>query len=409
MEIPDLIMPAVWEKATASFANHENWVAYNNTLLFVHETDIHFFTNQDDAEDFAFDNGNDGEHWHVVRIADLEDLKNKVEAIVPGLVYAPVVQEAMVAEDGLRHFPKDQLIKKSKIMLNEESLNKNYEYLKNQLMFLGFDESLNQPLLEKMKEGKSEFTLDSAREFDKDKMEAVIHFRHSMKDGKEAYFCNHYISTLLREDQNRSQFIYVNNKGQSMTFKESRNLLNSRSVYKEITPKEGSPYKAWFKIDHENMDPKTGYPKLRPFHTNYGFDVKEALGRMEFKGMKYDDQLKSMLKTLQKGNLAPAVLIKNGAEVPVFIEANPQQRTLNMYDKTGEKMYYPMKQVEQKYGQAPVDAAKSNGVSKATSDTSVLNEPPGKYEKKDLLAKNKPSNGLLEKTRTRGNGKKLKH
>lgn len=266
----------------------------------------------------------------------------------------------------------------------------NLEYLKNQLKFLGFGEGLNSQLENKMKEGKPEFTLDASTEFGTDKMQAVIHFRHSEKDGKEAYFCNHYIATLLREDQNRSQFIYVNNKGQSVTFKESCNLLNSRSVFKEVTPKEGDPYKAWLKIDHENVDQKTGYPKLRQFTTNYGFDLKEAVGRMDFKGMKYDDQLKGVLKSLQKGNAASVTIMKEDKEVSVSIEANPQLRTLNMYDKNGDKLFYPMQKVEQKYGQAPADTKKQEV-------ESTVNEPGVKYEKKNLLEKNKPSNGLIEK------------
>lgn len=397
MEIPDLISPEVWEKARIAFANYENWVAFNNTLLFVHESDIHFFSNRDDAEDFAFDNGNDTEYWQVDRIGSLDDFKTKVESIMPGLVYKPAEEVVMVQETAPSFFPRELLLTNKTIIMNAENL----EYLKNQLKFLGFGEGLYSQLENKMKEGKPEFTLDASTEFGTDKMQAVIHFRHSEKEGKEAYFCNHYIATLLREDQNRSQFIYVNNKGQSITFKESCNLLNSRSVFKEVTPKEGVPYKAWLKIDHENADQKTGYPKLRQFTANWGFDLKEAVGRLDFKGLKYDDQLKGLLKSLEKGNAASVTLLKDGKEQPVSIEANPQLRTLNMYDKNGEKLFYPMRKVEQKYGQAPVDANK-------LETASVVNEPGVKYEKKNLLDKNKPSNGLLEKKITKGKSRSRK-
>jgi hypothetical protein len=182
----------------------------------------------------------------------------------------------------------------------------------------------------------------------------------------------------------------VNNKGQNVTFKESCNLLNSRSVFKEVTPREGAAYKAWLKIDHENNDQKTGFPKLRQFTTNYGFDLKEAVGRMDFKGMKYDDNVKGLLKSLQKGN-------------PVKIEANPQLRTLNMYDKNGEKLFYPMQKVEQKYGQAPVDVRKQETASVVNESGKVV-----KYEKKHLLEKNKTSNGLLPKKNAKSKSKSPK-
>ncbi len=277
----------------------------------------------------------------------------------------------------------------------------NMDYLKNTLKFLGFDERLNTQLEKKMTEGQPSFTLDASAEFGTDKMQAVIHFRHTEKDGKEAYFCNHYIATLLREDKNRSQFVYVNNKGQNITFKESCNLLNGRSVFKEVTPKEGLPYKAWLKIDQEKMDEKTGYPKLRQFGGNYGFDLQETVGRMPFKELGYPDQVKTLLKSLQKGNAYSATLIKGGKDEKVFIEANPQFKTLNMYDNNGEKMFYPIKQVEQKYGQAPVEAKKQDVAS-------MVSEPGVEYDKKDLLANQKPSNGLLPKKNTQSNSRSQK-
>ena len=402
MEVPDLISKEVWDKARIAFSNEENYVAYNNTLLFLHESDIRFFTNRDDAEEFCFDNINEMENWRVVRVKDLPDFQHLVESAMPGLVYKPQQLLAVVAEEKPSFFPKNELLNKQTIIMTEEKTASNLDYLKNQLLFLGFGDKLNEELEKKMKEGKPEFNLQARNTFGKDNMEAVIHFRHSVKDGQEAYFCNHYISTLKREGDERSQFIYVNNKGQSITFKESCNLLNSRSVFKEITPREGAPYKAWLKIDHENMDPKIGYPKLRQFTNNYGFDLKEAIGRMEFKGMKYDDQLKGLMKSLQKGNLADVTMIKDGREIPVSIEANPQLRTLNMYDAKGEKLFYPMQKVEQKYGQAPADEKRQ--------ETSLVKEPGLKYEKKDLLGRNKPSNGLIKKnqpTQSRKRGTKI--
>ena len=122
---------------------------------------------------------------------------------------------------------------------------------------------------------------------------------------------------------------------------------------------------------------------------------------MDFKGMKYDDQLKGVLKSLQKGNAASVTIMKEGKEVPVSIEANPQLRTLNMYDKNGEKLFYPMQKVEQKYGQAPADAKKQEV-------ESTVNEPGVKYEKKNLLEKNKPSNGLIEKRQVKSKSRSRK-
>ncbi len=404
MEVPDLISPAVWEKARVAFENHENWVAYNNTLLFIHHDDIEFFANPGDADDFAEGITNEYDCFIVVRIDSLDDLQQKVESIMPGVKYAPRVvgNNALVKEDGPGYLPKQILNEHKTIIMNNENL----EYLKNQLKFLGFDEGLYKQLEDKMKEGKPEFTLNASTEYGKDKMEAVIHFRHSDKDGQDNYFCNSYIATLLQEEKNKSQFIYVNNKGQNITFKESCNLLNGRSVYKEITPKEGAAYKAWLKIDHEKMDDKTGYPKLRQFGNGYGFNLKEAVERMPFKELEYPDQMKTLMKSLEKGNRPVAELQKNdGSSVKVALEANPQFKTLNMYDKEGEKMFYPMEKVPLKYGKAPVDEKKE-------LSGAMVNEGAPKYGKgaKKLLGKKGPGNGLLAKNtpRKKTPGQKIK-
>ena len=147
MEVPDLISKEVWEKARRAFENQEHWVSFNNTLLFVHETDIRFFTNKEDADDFCFDNHNEVENWQVSRINDLNEFKTKVESIIPGLVYKPIEEMAIVQEVTSSFFPRELLLKNKTIIMNAENL----EYLKNQLLFLGFGEGLNNKLESKMK------------------------------------------------------------------------------------------------------------------------------------------------------------------------------------------------------------------------------------------------------------------
>ncbi len=398
MEVPDLISKEVWDIAAKAFQQHEHFVAYNNTLLFVHEEDIRFFTNEYDAQEFAYENGTDHDKWQVVRISTLDEFKQHVEGIVPGLVYKPVEEAAVVNEPQQNYFPKQELIQKSKVIMENTE---NQEYLQNQLKFLGFDEGLYPQLEKKMKEGAQEFTLDASTTFGKDQMSAVINFKAGERDGKTNYFCNSYIATLQKDDKALSQFFYVNNKGQSITFKESFNLLNVRAVHKELTPKQGQPYKAWGVIDPTKIDPKTGYPSMRWYGAVHGFDLKEAVGRMPFKELQNGDDLKMMLKSLEKGNLRPSTLINaEGQEQKVFVAANPQQKTLNMYDKDMNRLDYPLEKVALKYGQAPADQKKEDALAVA--------EPQQAYGKADLLKKNKPDNGLLKKNNARkSTGRKL--
>ena len=65
-----------------------------------------------------------------------------------------------------------------KVMLNEKS----YDYLKNQLLYLGFGEEIAGPLKEKMGQGLKEFTLTHIRKFGEDETHSVLHFSKSEKD-----------------------------------------------------------------------------------------------------------------------------------------------------------------------------------------------------------------------------------
>lgn len=382
MHLPDLISLEVWEKAKQSFEQEAYYIAYNNTLLFVHEDDLRFFNNSEDAADFALHQSSDRDAWHIIRIGSLDEFKNHVESIIPGLVYQP---PSLAAEPHPLFFPVKELHSKTTIIMD---IQKSLEQLSNKLLFLGFGEGLNTELERQLKEGKPEFSLQASTEFGKDKMEAVLNFRYAEKNGKENYFLNNYVATLVNGENNPSQFFYVNNRGQSITFKEACNLLNDRYVFKTLTSKTGVEYDTWIKIDKDNIDLKTGYPKLHQYGDRLGFDLQEAVNRLPFKFLQYGPELKMVMKSLEKGNRPEVLLLKDGVEQKVAIEANPPSLTLNMFDADGMKMEYPSKKLEQKYEQ---------------SASVAVAEKPSTYNKKDLLSKKRQPNHLLEK---KGNAKK---
>ncbi len=405
MEVADLIFKDVLDKARTAFAAEQNWIAYNNTLLFVHETDIRFFANRDDAEDFCFDSINEMEKWRFVRLNDLKDFQRLVENEMPGIEYKPAQEMSTVAEEKPSFFPKQELLIKQKIIMTQEQIENNLVFLKSKLEFLGFPKELIAQVQEKMEGGIKEFDIPYSQQIDNNIVDAAIHFQHSEKDDKEGYFLNSYVASAMIGDAIRAQYIYVNNRGQSVTFKESCNLLNDRAVFKTLTVKEKDSEAwikkdVWLKIDPSELDLKTGFPKLQQYNDKWGFDLKEAMGRLEFMGMNSKDSFERLKVDLEKGNQGTATLIKDGAKIPVLLEANPYRRTLNMYDREGKPLEYPKQKLEQKYGQAPVDAKKQ--------ELNVVNEPRVAIEKKDLLAKDKPTHDLMDKNkpakkRTRAN------
>jgi hypothetical protein len=246
---------------------------------------------------------------------------------------------------------KAQLI----IQYKKETMNaENLEYLQKQLLFGGFGEGLNTQLERKLKEGLPDFQLNASHEFGKDKMEAVLYFSKSKQDGSDKYFFNKYDATLNNAHGEFKQTFFINNKGQSIQFGEACNLLNGRSVYKELTPKEGARYKAWVKLDFNKRD-EHGNAKLNIFNEKYGFSLKEALGRVPLTELKDPEKMASLFATLESGNMGKATLIKSDREIEVQIAADPKFKTIKMFNKEGEKLYVPAQKQETQYGQAPAD------------------------------------------------------
>ncbi len=242
-----------------------------------------------------------------------------------------------------------------------ESMNvETFEYLKERVRYTGFGEGLNNQLERGLKEGLPEFTVYGSHEFGKDRVDMALHFSRSSREGSEKYFFNRYEIALKAEGSESRQMFFINNKGQSITLREAYNLMKGRSVFKELTPKEGARYNAWLKLDFQKRD-EHGNAKLQTFNENYGFDLKEAVGRLPLKELKEPDKLAKLFEQLQKGDLVEATLLRkeNGEtterEVTVLITADPKYKSMQMFDMEGRKLHVPGPKHDTRYGQAPVD------------------------------------------------------
>lgn len=295
---------------------------------------------------------------------------------------------------------------------------KNLEFLQNQLKSAGFNEAIFPQLERNMQEGKEAFQLLDSQTFGKDQMSSVLHFAKSTQEGADMYFFNRYDATLRNQTINASQTFFINNKGQSIDLKEASNLLNGRSVYKEVTPKDGDRYKAWLKLDFNGERDEHGNAKMNYFNQNYGFDLKEAISRLELKEMGNPEKMEELFKSLQRGDMTAATLLKGGKEIPVNITTDPKFKTLKMYDQDGSKLFVPGAKQETKYGQAPVDQKRaSDGTELKTGEAvsqnadtskSVNGDAVAASKKKDLLPKKVTENSLLPKKRVRqGKGQSI--
>jgi hypothetical protein len=205
----------------------------------------------------------------------------------------------------------------------------NFEYLSNNLKFMGFGEKLQGALREALEEQKPEFQLSYKLNIGKDEAEVILFFRKS--DNNNFYFFIKYWLSLQIEQHAEGlvQPFYIY-KGRGITLKEGYNLLCGRAVNKDLESKEGQYYNAWLQLDLSSRE-KEGF-KIKQYHENYGFNLRRELGKLSIKELKQNWEKEMLIKSLEKGNLQVVNFEEEGLEKKMFIEANPQFRTINVYD-----------------------------------------------------------------------------
>lgn len=302
----------------------------NNYVVFPMEeiSDTHtlsFFETLWEAKEHCFEMSNDVDYYKSLPINSfIQDLKT-VE-----LTGIDTTNNDAVDLIGLARWYRDKTafsnINLQRNMMNE----KNFDYLKDQVMYTGFGEALEGELRQNMEQLKPEFKLQHDAFYGGDKVSAELNFRKS--EQSDLYFFNSYKVNLQKEGSEESleQTFYIN-KGNNITLKEAFNLMEGRSVNKDLTNKEGETYNSWVQLDFKNTDSRGNF-MINHYHENYGFNLEAALAKHPVKELatpKYKDDL---INSLKKGNLQSATFVKDGKEIKQFIEANPQFKSVTIYD-----------------------------------------------------------------------------
>lgn len=207
---------------------------------------------------------------------------------------------------------------------------KNFDFLKDNVKYLGFGEKQHAELQKNLAEGKGSFQLNFSTEINKKKFEASLQFRKS--NNSDMYFLNNYRATLERSNGEKLAQTFYLEKGKGITSKEAYNLLDGRSVFKELQNKEGQAYKAWLQLDFSAKDKHENF-EVKQYHENYGYDLKEAVSKYPLNELDGAEKQDALMHSLQKGNVqSVSVAGENGSEQKLFIEANPQFKSVNLYD-----------------------------------------------------------------------------
>jgi hypothetical protein len=213
---------------------------------------------------------------------------------------------------------------------------KNFEYLRDQIKYTGFGEALESQLKEKMHKEEPNFTLTHNAQYGNDSATATLNFKKS--DQSDIYFFNSYKVELQKENSKEAleQTFYIN-KGSNITMKEAYNLMEGRSVNKDLISKEGEVYNSWVQMDFKQSE-SNGNFKLNHYHQNYGYDLEAALSKHPIKELETPKYKEDLINSLKKGNLQSATFLKEGNEIKQYIEASPQFKTINIYDNNMKRI-----------------------------------------------------------------------
>ena len=198
----------------------------------------------------------------------------------------------------------------SELNNNEENyLQKNLDYIGNQIKYLGFGEGFNEPLKVAMQSGNDRIDFPISKEFSSiTEKEVPIDYTLHFNKGKESnmYFLNSYSAQLNLPDltpENKHPQTFYLNKGKGFTAKEAFNLLSNRAVNKDLTNKEGETYNAWVQLKPAENNGEKKNRDFQIFNENYGYDLKAALLKIPIKEMETPEAEARLMNSLKKGNL----------------------------------------------------------------------------------------------------------
>ena len=375
--------------ADMALSKGKHWMAYNQSLYFIDKEDVHFFDSQQSAIDFSKDNISDRDSFSTIHFNSIKDILERIpysEKINFELIKNPDAnglynKEGHAFTDALIvDFEQKQLSLFNPQLKIDVMNNENFQYLSDNLKYMGFGENLKSELEKNLKEGKADFQLHDKAEINKKPFEATMNFRKS--DSTDMYFFNNYHASLEKGKDEKAEQTFYLNKGKGVTGKEAFNLLDGRSVHKDLVTKEGQPYKAWMQLDFENKDKNNNF-EVKQFHEKYGFDLKAAVEKFPITDLKELDKEKALMQSLQKGNVQSVTIEKDGSSHKMFIEADPQFKKVNLYDSNMKLVAKESIAIYQSVGKTEASLA--------------VKEELGNDKKKELKQELKPEKEKVEK------------
>jgi hypothetical protein len=240
------------------------------------------------------------------------------------------------------HLINDYLPFKNSIIMNEQS----FDYVRNQLFYLGFGEEVAKPLREKMEQNQDEFTVSHNRKFGQDETTSVLHFSKGDQKDKDMTFFNRADITLKQPGKEDLTQTFFFGKEHNYTLQERYNMMDGRAAYREqpkMAPVEengevrmkptGETYYAWRGLDFKNADRYGNFNPKVMFWNHH-----KEVSKYPIKGIEENYDKQRLIAKLEKGNKVDVILVRDGHETHAKMVANPRMARLDFYDGNGQSL-----------------------------------------------------------------------
>ncbi len=320
----------------------QEFVAFFDSATPVDREELFTFFNQDDVQEFCNETSTDTDTCNYLAIRSV--YRAMAEALKDKML---LIEKDGIVDVGLMVIRRYERLTIEQLINNQNSKvmnQKNFEYLRDQVKYTGFGEGLETELKEKLGKQTQDFKLNHTAQYGNDTATSELHF--SKSNQSDMYFFNSYKVSLKKENvsDNMEQTFYIN-KGNNITLKEAYNLMSGRAVNKDLTNKDNQMYNAWVQMDFKQADNNGNY-KLKQYHQNYGFDIDQVLAKHPIKELGNVEHKSNLLDSLKKGNRQSVTFIHDGAEQKNYIEANPQFKTITIYDSNMQRLVNSQSKVE---------------------------------------------------------------
>lgn len=228
---------------------------------------------------------------------------------------------------------------------------KNLDYLKKVLDNLGFGTRLNDVLETAIRREIPRFTLGlnnthRPAEVKDQNIPRTDHIRFELNFNKakesDMYFLNDYLVTLRKQGEPVPRIqTFDLERDHRITALQAWKLLSGLAFEKDVYPKQNSEEKTaekpektrvWFKLNLDITDAYGNHP-LRTFYPEYQYNLSDSLAKYPLKGLEDSTKKEEVLKTLKYGNFQDAELTIGKKSIAVLLAANPQMKTIDIYDK----------------------------------------------------------------------------